>query len=497
MDAVLERLADPAARAVVKLRLTSFLAWGSGSLEEAAQVGRAAARLFERAGDQRGRLFAEHELAWVRGLGGDLEAMLEEVARIAGEAEACGDDVLMRRTARTLMIAAIFCGHFDDYDARIGQSIELARRAQDRYGLLTILVAHAQALALEGRVNQAWEPLRQAAAIDLGAREYGLLEYSCAVHWASGDFRTAVSVAQRALGLVPGVVARRRGFGIACAALAAAETDQPGVAGRIMERLRPTYAGGDWMPFSAWAAHVDAVLRWRADPTPAAAASRRAADRMLAARVLPQAAITLVDLAELAGMGGDPAVSGRAAADLDEIAAELDRDLHHGLAGIAAAWAALAAGDAGRAAARAERAVELLEGLGYQAFRGWALDVLARAVAGRDRQRAVELLTSAAETFEGCGAVWRRRRTLERLRALGPRGRGAADALSGPSSLTAREREVARLAVYGLTSREIGERLFIAERTVEGHLARIYAKLGIASKVQLAARAGDFGLDGG
>jgi DNA-binding CsgD family transcriptional regulator len=123
--------------------------------------------------------------------------------------------------------------------------------------------------------------------------------------------------------------------------------------------------------------------------------------------------------------------------------------------------------------------------------------VLGRAVAGWDRQRAVELLTSSAETFEACGAVWRRRRALERLRALGPRGRTAADALSGPSSLTAREREVARLAVSGLTSREIGERLFIAERTVEGYLARIYAKLGIASKVQLAAWARDFGLNGG
>jgi DNA-binding CsgD family transcriptional regulator len=481
---------------VVKLRLTSFLAWGSGSLEEAARVGRAARRLFEQAGDQRGRLFAEHELAWVRGLGGEITAMLEEVDRIAGEAEACGDDVLMRRTARTRMIASIFCGRFEDYDARIGQSIELTRRAGDRYGLLTILVAHAQALALEGRVSQAWEPLRQAAAIDLGAREYGLLEYSCAVHWATGDFRTAVSVAQRALGLVPGVVAKRRGFGIACAALAAAETDQLGVAGRIMERLRPTYADGDWMPFSAWTAHVDALLRWRSGPTAGApAASRRAADRLLAAGTLPIAAVALADLAELTGMSGDPAMGRHAAADLDEVAAELDRDLHWGLAGIAAAWAALAAGDAGRAAERAERAVELLEGLGYQAFLGRALDVLGRAVAGRDRQRAVELLTSAAETFEACGAVWRRRRALERLRALGPRGRTAADALSGPSSLTAREREVARLAVSGLTSREIGERLFIAERTVEGHLARIYAKLGIASKVQLAARAGDFGLD--
>jgi DNA-binding CsgD family transcriptional regulator len=138
-----------------------------------------------------------------------------------------------------------------------------------------------------------------------------------------------------------------------------------------------------------------------------------------------------------------------------------------------------------------------LSGLGYRALSGRALDLLGRALAATDRRRAVEALTAAAAAFEACGAAWRRQRVLERLRALGPRGRTAAAVLSGPASLTGREREVARLAASGLTAREIGERLFIAERTVEGHLARVYAKLGVDSKVQLAARAGDFGLTGG
>jgi len=85
---------------------------------------------------------------------------------------------------------------------------------------------------------------------------------------------------------------------------------------------------------------------------------------------------------------------------------------------------------------------------------------------------------------------------MRRLRKLGPPARTTVAALSGPSSLTRREREVARLAVAGSTAHQIGERLFIGERTVEGHLARIYAKLGVGSKLQLVARAAEFGLTG-
>ena len=53
--------------------------------------------------------------------------------------------------------------------------------------------------------------------------------------------------------------------------------------------------------------------------------------------------------------------------------------------------------------------------------------------------------------------------------------------------LTTREREVAELIMTGLTNRQIGVRLFIAERTVDTHVSRILAKLGCASRAQVAA----------
>ena len=52
--------------------------------------------------------------------------------------------------------------------------------------------------------------------------------------------------------------------------------------------------------------------------------------------------------------------------------------------------------------------------------------------------------------------------------------------------LTRRERDVAVLAAQGASSREIGGKLYVSARTVESHLARIYGKLGIHGRAELA-----------
>jgi DNA-binding CsgD family transcriptional regulator len=88
----------------------------------------------------------------------------------------------------------------------------------------------------------------------------------------------------------------------------------------------------------------------------------------------------------------------------------------------------------------------------------------------------------------------RREETLALLAGLGSRGRRKMADLIGPGSLSAREREVARLASEGCSAREIAERLFIGERTVETHLANAYAKLGVTSKLDLVRRASELGI---
>ena len=67
-------------------------------------------------------------------------------------------------------------------------------------------------------------------------------------------------------------------------------------------------------------------------------------------------------------------------------------------------------------------------------------------------------------------------------RASRPR-RGAPHAAAG---LTERERDIAGLVSAGRSNKEVAASLFLSEKTIEHHLSRIYAKLGVRSRVELA-----------
>lgn len=55
-----------------------------------------------------------------------------------------------------------------------------------------------------------------------------------------------------------------------------------------------------------------------------------------------------------------------------------------------------------------------------------------------------------------------------------------------PAMLTPREREVALLAAAGHASRRIADRLNLSVRTVDNYLGRVYVKLGVTSRADLA-----------
>ena len=54
--------------------------------------------------------------------------------------------------------------------------------------------------------------------------------------------------------------------------------------------------------------------------------------------------------------------------------------------------------------------------------------------------------------------------------------------------LSPQELQITLLAAEGLSNKEIGERLYMSHRTVGSHLYRVFPKLGVTSRVQLATR---------
>ncbi|RQX01324.1 response regulator transcription factor, partial [Micromonospora globispora] len=71
-----------------------------------------------------------------------------------------------------------------------------------------------------------------------------------------------------------------------------------------------------------------------------------------------------------------------------------------------------------------------------------------------------------------------------RSRPAAPAAEPAVDELA---VLTAREREVLAAVAEGLTNKEIGQRLFISERTIGVHVSHIFDKLQVRTRVQASA----------
>ena len=98
--------------------------------------------------------------------------------------------------------------------------------------------------------------------------------------------------------------------------------------------------------------------------------------------------------------------------------------------------------------------------------------------------QARELLRAAQAGFDNLGAAQWAERTRKELRAAGVASSAKAPALW--NSLSAQELQVARMVAEGLSNRQIAERLYLSHRTVASHLYRIFPKLGITSRAQLA-----------
>lgn len=183
----------------------------------------------------------------------------------------------------------------------------------------------------------------------------------------------------------------------------------------------------------------------------------------------------------LAG-AGDLERAGELAA---EVAAEAERVPHPRLTLYASRCRGhllAAGGDVEAGVAELKHARELGAALRCPLEQARTLLLLGQALRrARQRAGAREALGEALETFERAGArLWAERARRE-LGRIGGRA-------SSGGELTTAEQRVAELVAEGMSNREAAAALFVTVKTVEAALSRVYRKLGIRSRAELARR---------
>jgi DNA-binding CsgD family transcriptional regulator/tetratricopeptide (TPR) repeat protein len=495
IDSLLERSGDHARRAIVKFRLATFLAWGIGDLDAADEVCRQAHELFSRAGDSRQALLAVRELAWIKGLRGDFAGMAADASAVVKAAERLDDRFIAMQGLSALSQCAIFRGEFAEAEAELRRAAAIARQDDKAYRLTVVLVGLALGLALQGRVAETAAVFAEAKAANPAYRDSTLVEVEALVGWFAGDFTTSLAMARESVAWLPAATARRRTPGSIYGAVSAIETGDALEAERFQARARTMLGDRAWSFYLGALHWTEAILVWHTRGAGECVAPlRAAAAELLAMEVRPVAAFALFDLAEAAAEAGDARAAAGAADDLKEVAEFIGLPGYSGLAAAGSAWASIAAGEPDEATRSARQAIELLSRTGWRAHVARCHYALGRALPAHGRGEAVAALERSAAILGECGSAWRRDRSLEAMRRLGTAGRRAVAAALGPESLTRRELEVARLAATGMSAKEIADALFVGKRTVESHLASVYAKLGVDSKLQLVRRAGELGL---
>lgn len=327
--------------------------------------------------------------------------------------------------------------------------------AEHRHQLEGIL---GEALAAQGRLEEAGEWLERAAA--------GWAELALPTPTPADPARAWLLLAE---GRIDAALSRHRAVSESLAA-----TDSP------FPQRAATATGHAIAALTA--GHPDEAV---AHVAGAIAAWRETDDRLVSpplfavAAELPDAELARVGMATLEEMASAP---GTADSALE-------------------AFRRYARGQVGRRARSAAAARDLLAAAGLFDGAGlawWAARaLLAAGAASNERDAAVEALLTARTRYREMGAEQWSRRAEARLRALGvrvaaPQRRAAAE--DAPTVLSAREQEVLELLALGLRNREIGERLFISERTVARHLVQMYAKLGVSSRTEAVHVARERGL---
>jgi DNA-binding CsgD family transcriptional regulator len=399
--------------------------------------------------------FAEHGLGRADAAGEALEAAGERLDSI-------GDDALAGRLDAPyyLGFAEYFGERYEDAIRHLRRGIALSRAVGQGQFVTPMTICLAHAYEVRGRLRAALEQIE--AAVE-AARLSGNRQVLC---WAlTGEAWIAA---------IAGELGRTRTAGAEAVALLD-DLDES-----IISRATRVHVAAAYLE----AAEPDLCLEAMADAGAPDFAHVEPGRRAWLYSVLGRA--------ELAR--GNRSVAEEWIVRGEEIAAGLGLPHAEATARFARALAQLEAGDAAGAAQTAVAATELADSVGAatQAARARALAGRAFAAAG-DNESAVAWLERAESELGACGAVRYRDEAARELRRLGRRvtaRRRRAAGSSGLESLSGREREVAELVAQGRTNKQIAGELFLSEKTVESHMAKVFAKLGVSARAAVAEAVG-------
>jgi class 3 adenylate cyclase len=414
IDTVLESSPDERRRAAVKLRLSTFLIYSAGELEEGLRTAVAAESLYRAVGDDSGACLA----GLTQGAGHFLEGRLAFATRhleaLLSTPAVAANEVLATRVRSALGLALFYSGSFDSDEANLQRNLAEAQAQHREYLETLFLSGLSTSLAFQGRTTEARAAVQKAKAASAAWRDAPVLEFEVQALWLEGDLSTAVERAEEILQWNPEGMSRRRAQGLAFAGMAAMEIGRLETARRYVDLALAAYEGRRYAHCLESCLHADSVLRAREDhPKRALEVLEATAGRLSDNGFRPYAMLALTDLADVAATVGDAELAARAAGAAASVAAGIDRDCYRGLALLAGTSAALAAGVEDEAAEHARDAVKVLSRTGWRLFHGRALDGLGRALRRRDPAAGREALDEAAALFEACGAVWRRDRAAE------------------------------------------------------------------------------------
>ncbi len=485
MQQVLRNSPDIEKRASVSFNLGTLMIWGLGEFSAGVRLVTEARDLFAAIGNTHARMLADSELGYAHGITGAADGHRDAALGVVAEARAAGYRLAELQGSCLLIWYLLYTGQLAQSEPVIERALQIAREDDKLYRVSYLLCQQGWSAAMAGDNPRARLKIAECEAANQAFRDTHYPDMVAHACYVRGDLAQAVSTFREGL-VWTGELSRRRAWGASVAAVALAELGELDEANSVARAAKDVFGGRHWWSYSALATWASGYLTCARGGVAEGLAELLSAGRRLSdIEQLVVGAFVVADAAEFLIDDPEPELVADTASLVQAFRWPQDVPTMAGLRELAKGSVAVVAGKTQDAEPSLATAAALFADHGWPIYQARARALLGSLVAGQDRDRAAAELSVAVELFDRHGAVIRRDRAARVLDRLGRRGRRALAAVDGPQSLTRRERQVSSLAVSGLTAREIGERLFIGERTVETHLANVYAKLGIGSRVDL------------